>query len=423
MKDNTRYGKIIEVNYPAETLSYYRSVQKGTRGIIMGPNSMLTEHGRNIFIMDSTLKYSTPVKNARGLRQQANETVRKCISYDMVRGRKWIETGSDPEIFALDGNGEVFPAWKYLPEKAKTHGYSKPYWDGFQAEWTIKPDTCHSYTVDYVQEGLKNALAAAQKLDPKATLTWKPVLEIPDSILLNAENRYVEFGCAPSKNGYLRRDVVLKGIMARSLLVRFAGFHIHFGIPKLPPMRAKHIVKQLDRVVGTFFVAMLDGMDDPIRRQFYGRAGEYRLPNHGLEYRVLSSAVMAHPALTHLAFDMARATAMYAVGGLSLIDGEDAMFRECINNCDSQLARKLIEKNDEFYKALFSALYGESKLAFDLAEKSAKELLPITSMTDNWKLDKGWTRHSEGTNSNFTNTRDGDGRDEKYDDDDPGDDA
>ena len=94
--------------------------------------------------------------------------------------------------------------------------------------------------------------------------------------------------------------------------------------------------------VAVMFVAALEGLDDPLRRKFYGAAGEYRLPKHGLEYRVLSSAVLSHPILTHLAFDMARLTSMYTCSGIELVTAEDERVRDIINNCNTPEARKLM---------------------------------------------------------------------------------
>ena len=390
-------GKLVRVTEQVRPDAYHANVAKLNDIGVITQNNLFTANGRRFLV--NTAKCTPVTENAKVIRQSISNYVRNFVERETVRGRKWIYTGSDPEVFVFDEHGVVIPAWTFLKSKKNTIGHEKPYWDGFQAEWTIAPDNCHSYSVDYIQHGLKHIHNQAVQQYPNARLTWQPVSEIPDEMLKEAKPEHVELGCAPSKNAYSLKNQVLEGIEGRDLRIRFAGFHIHLGITNLSPSLARHIVQQLDRVVGVFFVAVLDGMDNPIRRQFYGRAGEYRLPVHGLEYRVLSSATLAHPALVHLAFDLVRATALHATGGLSLIDGKNAMFRDCINNCDVTLARKLVEENIGFYKSVFHALYGEyNDRVLRLASEGAMKLVPIQSMESNWHIPSGWINHSDGAN-------------------------
>jgi hypothetical protein len=202
--------------------------------------------------------------------------------------------------------------------------------------------------------------------------------------------------------------VLPDGEATRALKIRFAGFHIHLGFDGgIEPEIARHVVKQLDRVVAVMFVAVLADMDNPVRRQFYGQAGEYRLPKHGIEYRVLSSTVMAHPVLTHLAFDMARLVAMYACTGVSLINAEDERVRDIINNCNVDEARKLMAENNDFYTSANVALYaeqgwGDGTKAFSaLLDKGAKQIMPVDDMSAQWQLrsDDFWKGHSESNNA------------------------
>ena len=65
-------------------------------------------------------------------------------------------------------------------------------------------------------------------------------------------------------------------------------------------------VKILDIVVGNTCVIMDRAPSQVERRKVYGRAGEYRLPAHGIEYRTLSNFWLRSYQLTHLVFSLAR---------------------------------------------------------------------------------------------------------------------
>jgi len=59
----------------------------------------------------------------------------------------------------------------------------------------------------------------------------------------------------------------------------------------------------------------MQNLDEPVRREYYGLAGEYRLPPHGLEYRSLSCAWIFHPKAAATILDLARRVVVYATSG------------------------------------------------------------------------------------------------------------
>lgn len=124
-----------------------------------------------------------------------------------------------------------------------------------------------------------------------------------------------QLGCQPSLNVY-DPDSTL-GIDAATYKWRSAGGHIHIGHnlnDKWPIVkRLGDIVPLLDVLVGNTFV-LID--QDPLaaqRRKVYGRAGEYRLPSYGLEYRTLSNVWLRAFPLHSLAFELARLAFRVAV--------------------------------------------------------------------------------------------------------------
>src|ERR1700676_1509478 len=119
---------------------------------------------------------------------------------------KQITLGADPEIFVEHKNGVLFPAFEFLPNKYKPiqtiEEKQNVYWDGFQAEFTIQPNTDISKCINSIRFGLKAVLNEAKKKDKDACLSKQTVVNVPLTTLANLPNEYVEFGCMPSYNAY-----------------------------------------------------------------------------------------------------------------------------------------------------------------------------------------------------------------------------
>jgi len=166
-------------------------------------------------------------------------------------------------------------------------------------------------------------------------------------------------------------------------------------------------VRALDAIVGVFSVAIFDGMEDPRRRLYYGLAGEYRTPEHGLEWRTLSSCVLCHPGTFHLLSDLSRvASCMAQAGWRRVWKSAPDKVRSIINNLDVEEARKLIKENASALKMMLSGPYGKDAKpvtnALTLAEKGVKQLMPL-DMVKNWRLNQDWGHHSNN-NTAFWST-------------------
>src|ERR1019366_5440055 len=105
---------------------------------------------------------------------------------------------------------------------------------------------------------------------------------------------------------------------------------------QMPTLETKiNMVKAMDAIAGVACVALFAKYDNPIRRQYYGLPGEYRLPKHGLEYRALSNAWLIHPLIMNLVIDFARKAAIMGKEGLfSKWKATEQETIDCITNCD-----------------------------------------------------------------------------------------
>lgn len=199
-------------------------------------------------------------------------------------------------------------------------------------------------------------LQLAREKDKKAKLSIKSAWKIGKQEMKEVSKEHAQFRCSTSSNVY---GDVGESPDPREYLWRFAGGHVHIGCYKKPLPVMEEIVRGLDGVLGLAAVSMAAGYDSPERRRMYGRAGEYRLPSHGLEYRVLSNFWLCDPLIYHLTFELARLATAFAEQGLfrHVWQGEEQEIRDIINWCDVGGARKMIERNLGGYTWLLERVF------------------------------------------------------------------
>lgn len=261
-----------------------------------------------------------------------------------------MHIGGDPELFVMKGNGDVLPAWEFLRAKSMKDDM---YWDGVQAEFRASPRTCLVEYTNNLQFNLGNLMQAAVKKDRHAQMSRFSVVPVPEVILKNSALKYLEFGCQPSISVY--EELGEPSIDPRLLPVRFAGGHIHAGIgEQVYGPKIREAVYALDGILGVAAVGMAANMDDPQRRRFYGRAGEIRLPKHGLEYRVLSNFWLISPPIAYMVHELFRAALRFGLSGAYslLFKTPQVEVRRIINELDVKAARKSVKDNEKLYEFL-----------------------------------------------------------------------
>lgn len=400
-------GKIVQVEKPVHA-DYSYDKQKTKPGEIVLVDSVTADGIINVMDVfmapKKMIKKGTKLKIVKKPDQtKFLEDIKKAVRDVPIHRTKYL-TGFDPEVFAVDDNGVVIPAFNYLPPKDTpllipccngNTGNNKVFWDGFQAEFaTENPGQCHAYSVDNIRLSLQAIFNKAREFNPKATLTHKCVLDVPFEMMQECTPEQAGLGCSPSKNVY-GETKHLESLNPSELPFRFAGCHIHYNTASTPNADNELMVKMLDAIAGVCSVAILAGMEDDRRRKFYGLAGEHRLPKHGLEYRVLSSALLAHPILMIFFLDFTRQIVGDAKRLSFVWQGTEAETKEVINNLDVEQSKAIIKRNESLIKIMIKGMYTETRVnkVFDLFDQGAMKVLPIGDMEKNWKFNKSWTGH------------------------------
>jgi len=311
-----------------------------------------------------------------------------------------FDLGIDPEVFVKVGT-KLLPAFEFLPAKERAEWTvlrecipsitGLHYWDGFQAEFSLnKGIRCLQILTKSARHALQMIQQAAKKVHPKAELVLDNVVRVPQELLDTAIDPFVALGCMPSENAYGLHGIDV--VNPRKLKYRMAGGHMHFA------RVGSYAVKDLDAVVGVWSVGAAEGIDNPIRRKYYGLAGEYRLPKHGLEYRVLSNFYYGHPALFNVTWDIARK----AIQGCSLVVekawiADEREVIRVINENDVSGARKILKANKNLLLYWLTYMGYSSRAAFKAyavgmqgAETVFKEdwNINIRDIATNWHLDE-----------------------------------
>ena len=265
--------------------------------------------------------------------------------------------GSDPELF-FRKDGEIVGSERVIRASGlKVGRYYKPcvVRDGIQVELNPPP----AATVPQLGVGVAQAFTLLKKhlsKSPDVSFCFDGVVEVRRTELDSLSEKSRILGCMPSLNCYGEFPITVDPQTYRK---RSAGGHLHLGLKDrfnliYGPLAEERgsIVPILDIFVGNTGVLLDRDPGAAERRENYGRAGEHRLPKHGLEYRTLSNFWLRNYSLMSLVFGMANLSVAIINTTLSkranleqeLIDVVDiGNFRKAIDTNNWDLARANFE--------------------------------------------------------------------------------
>lgn len=221
-----------------------------------------------------------------------------------------VSFGADPEFFFKQG-GEIVGAEKIIPKEGVKHPLlpsrtPTTIIDGVQAEFNPASNTCRESFSGNLRQCFVELQANLQ--GKNVELDFSAGVKITKEELESLVKENQVFGCTPSANVYGESHIQVQD--ASKYYYRSAGGHIHLGTYNSHSMILKSnptaVVQMLDILLGNTCVLLDRDPGNIERRKNYGRAGEYRLPAHGLEYRTLSNFWLRHYVLMSFVMGVAR---------------------------------------------------------------------------------------------------------------------
>lgn len=268
-----------------------------------------------------------------------------------------VSIGCDPEFFFRKKDGTILEAQDVLPDEGLEYvrntdnrdgGYtslgstnSKFVIDGLQAELNPRPNTCRANLGNEVHAMFKTLSEHIEGKDVK--VDFGQIVKLSKDDMNRISNRSKQFGCMPSYNVY-DQDARI-GVDPSKYPYRSAGGHIHLGSTDADVKEVlkdhERIVPMLDIILGNTCVLIDRDTGNKERRKVYGRAGEYRKPAYGIEYRTLSNFWLRRYQLMSMVTGFARLAVMIVHQGYendirSLVDIEKV--RVAINRNNKRLA-------------------------------------------------------------------------------------
>lgn len=310
--------------------------------------------------------------------------------------------GCDPEFF-FKRNGQVIGSEKVFPPEgiiyrhgittmtANRSGENKMIMDGVQVEVNPLASPCRetlSYNIGICFNNLKRRLDEInfdmsnpndiKKIDNVET-DFSRLVEVSQEEMDSLSGASKVFGCMPSFNAYGEKKAVSK-VNPLEYRFRSAGGHIHIGNNGDSNLRKalkkpKKFVPLLDVLVGNTCVLLDRDNGNIERRKVYGRAGEYRTPVYGVEYRTLSNFWLQSYPLMSFAMGMTRfALDVFASGKefyqpiMDAIDIKEV--RQAINENDFELAYSNFSKIEPIILEMVDAKLKVSPRDYPLTPKN-----------------------------------------------------
>jgi hypothetical protein len=266
--------------------------------------------------------------------------------------------GSDPEFF-LSRNDQTKSAIGILPSKKNCwdKNGNKFYFDNVLAEIAIKPGYDLNEVLKNTHEALKElaSLVFPAVFEVKSA-EYMPEHELKDRLSLTA-------GCEPEYDVYSLKSISPPEEIISKTSLRTAGGHIHLGLKNRRIYDLFDIVRMMDLFVAVPCLFLDTDSFSKQRKKIYGRSGSHRIPNHGLEYRVLGNFWFSSPSHLSLIYSLTEFTLNFVEQNFhkkfwstneSLLEQEDPscafecfgydlkLLRDCLDNSDVRLAEKFM---------------------------------------------------------------------------------
>lgn len=244
--------------------------------------------------------------------------------------------GIDPEVFAVQRKtGAPLAAHQVgLPSMDKRVKSTKGGWpyslyrDGWAAEInTQQACTCRAWVGNCVRNALYDLAERFGEHD--AVISLAPAMKIPLDVVRDGPADIRQVGCRPTANAYTGTIGTPDNFDPVKVPWRVTGCHLHTSLHHYQHSKDSPYpgfadnwwddfdnmclyVKMADAYLAAPLTYLLGSELEGIRRQYYGKAGEFRLKDYGreylggIEYRVPSSSTLIDHALVNMGFAVLR---------------------------------------------------------------------------------------------------------------------
>jgi hypothetical protein len=216
--------------------------------------------------------------------------------------------GTDPE-FILEKNGDIVSAIgivKGTKDRRKRVGDYAFYYDNVLAECCVPPAKTKSQAVANIGGCLK---AYADLVKPCKILARAS--QVYDASQLKHADALL-IGCTRESCAYLLEEIQPDESMFLKTNLRSAGGHVHVGSPVLlQGYNSVIAVRLLDLFLGVPALFLDGDPTSPKRKELYGKAGRFRQPDYGIEYRSLGNFWLSSPKLVEIVFDICEFVVSY----------------------------------------------------------------------------------------------------------------
>ena len=270
----------------------------------------------------------------------------------MLNPRNTPQFGSDPEGF-FKKSGRIIGSEKLIPATGIRTYNGKIVRDGVQFELNPVSGTIASLGRNI--SGLFGALQGRLADNKGVSICYDGLVEVSAQELASLSPATRVLGCMPSYNAYQERPINVDPVTYRK---RSSGGHIHIGTrdAKFREDR-RRAVPVFDIFVGNTCVLLDRDPGAAERRENYGRAGEFRTPAHGLEYRTTSNFWLRNYTLFQFTFGLAQIAYDFCV---QAFNGDQELWNSLVARVNIDNITKAINTND-----------------FNLALRNFKRITPL----------------------------------------------
>jgi hypothetical protein len=248
--------------------------------------------------------------------------------------------GSDPEGFFKLKN-RIVGSEKLIPETGISAHYGSIVRDGVQFELNPYPSPLLHRFGDNISDLFKQLVKRINEDGRGITVCFDGLVEVDRKELNSLCGASRILGCMPSYNVYGDKPINVDPVTYRK---RSAGGHIHFGFDNEALLDdRRRLVPVCDVLVGMLSVLLDRDAGAAERRENYGRAGEFRTPKHGLEYRTTSNYWLRSYTLLNFVFGMAGAAYDLAY---QTCNGNQTVWNSLVGSVNIQRVAETIDYNN-----------------------------------------------------------------------------